>query len=166
MSIISQERRNSMAEESVLTKVVAVLSKPISPSLKGIVLAEEKDNIVIKSGASVFRVPREAIAKEERTTEGIELSLNKEAKIVRETLVEAASLGIITEGVFGSALGGVVARDCDCQCLCDCKCDCDCKCLCDDSQFARVMTQVEQLAKFGQLNINLTPRIGTPSRRI
>ena len=153
-----------MQEESGFKKVFAALSKSTAPSLKGIVIDEEKDHLIVQSGTAVFRVPRQAIAKEEKTEEGITIILNEGAKIVRESLVDTSSLGVITEGIFGPSLGGFVARDCDCKCLCDCKCDCDCKCLCDDDQLINVMKQVEQLARFGQLTIKLTPNLSSIKR--
>ncbi len=153
-----------MQEESGFKKTLAALSKSSSPSLKGIVVDEEKDSITIQSGTSVFRIPRQAISKEEKTADGVIIILNEGAKIVRETLVDTASLGVITEGVFGAGLGGLVARDCDCKCLCECKCDCDCRCLCDDSQLDNVIRQVEQLARFGQLTVKLTPNLSLTKR--
>ncbi len=153
-----------MQEESGFKKTFAALSKSSSPSLKGIVVDEEKDSISIQSGTSVFRIPRQAISKEEKTAEGVSIILNEGAKIVKETLVDTATIGVITEGVFGAGIGGLVARDCDCKCLCDCKCDCDCRCLCDDSQLDNVIRQVEQLARFGQLTMKLTPNLSTTRR--
>ncbi|MDD3295203.1 MAG: hypothetical protein PHG20_11025, partial [Geobacteraceae bacterium] len=104
------------------------------------------------------------ISREEKTADGVIIILNEGAKIVRETLVDIASMGVITEGVFGAGLGGLIAKDCDCRCLCECKCDCDCRCLCDDSQLDNVIRQVEQLARFGQLTIKLTPNLSLTKR--
>lgn len=157
-----------MANKDEFTEIVDALSERSAPKLRGTLVCEEEDNLVIKTTAGVFRVARASIVKEERTEEGIEITLAPDSKLIRESLVDlAASVAAVTSEVFGpGGMGGTVAKDCDCRCLCDCKCDCDCRCLCDDAMITQVLTQVKDLARFGRLNINLVGRVSNPNRRV
>jgi hypothetical protein len=157
-----------MTKKDGFPEVVDALTKRPTPKLKGAVVSEEEDNLVIKTAVGVFRVGRASIVKEEKTDEGMEFTLEPDSKLIRESLIDlAASVGAVTPEVFGPrGMGGIVAKDCDCRCLCDCRCDCDCRCLCDDDMVAQVLTQVQELARFGKLNINLVGRVGNLSRRV
>jgi hypothetical protein len=156
-----------MAKKDTFTEIVDALTKYPAPKLRGEVISKEEDSLVVKTATGVFRVARGSIAKEEKIDDGVELTLESDAKLVRESLIDLATgVGAVTSDVFGPGGVGSVYRDCDCRCLCECRCDCDCRCLCDDYKMSQVLTQVQELARFGRLNINLVGRVSNPARRV
>lgn len=143
-----------MAKEKFET-IISALEKVPAPKLKGEIVSETDDAMVIKSTAGVFRVARGSIASQKEEADGIAITLESDAKIIQEVLVDQNTLlGTVTADIFGGFGGiGPVAVHCDCKCKCDCKCDCDCKCLCDDDQLNQILPKLRQLAKFRQLDV-------------
>jgi hypothetical protein len=113
-----------MESEKKISEMIEALEHGGGLVLKGCLFEELQDAVVIKTGGSLFEIPRKYIhsMKEVKETEGakiVEVCIASDAKLIQSSLVTVPSL----RGRGGDGGGGGA-----CACACQCNCACDCAC--------------------------------------